>query len=34
MTALLAVFVTTEIRSGVNIVLQRLGSMEGGFGIA
>jgi signal transduction histidine kinase len=28
MTALLAVFVTTEIRSGVNIVLQRLGSME------
>ena len=31
MTALLAVFVTTEIRSGVNIVLQRLGSMEGGL---
>jgi signal transduction histidine kinase len=31
MTALLAVFVTTEIRSGVNIVLQRLGSMEGGI---
>jgi signal transduction histidine kinase len=31
MTALLAVFVTTEIRSGVNIVLQRLGSMEGGW---
>jgi len=31
LTALLAVFVTTEIRSGVNIVLQRLGSMEGGF---
>ncbi len=30
-TALLAVFVTTEIRSGVNIVLQRLGSMEGGL---
>jgi signal transduction histidine kinase len=28
MTALLAVFVTTEIRSGVNVVLQRLGSME------
>ncbi len=31
MTALLAVFVTTEIRSGVNIVLRRLGSMEGGM---
>jgi hypothetical protein len=31
MTALLAVFVTTEIRSGVNVVLQRLGSMEGGL---
>lgn len=31
MTALLAVFVTTEIRSGVNMVLQRLGSMEGGL---
>ena len=31
MTAILAVFVTTEIRSGVNIVLQRLGSMEGGL---
>ena len=31
MTALLAVFVTIEIRSGVNIVLQRLGSMEGGL---
>jgi two-component system, NtrC family, sensor histidine kinase HydH len=31
MTAFLAVFVTTEIRSGVNIVLQRLGSMEGGI---
>jgi signal transduction histidine kinase len=31
MTALLAVFVTTEIRSGVNIVLQRLGSMKGGL---
>jgi signal transduction histidine kinase len=31
MTALLAVFVTTEIRNGVNIVLQRLGSMEGGL---
>jgi len=31
MTALLAVFVTTEIRSGVNAVLQRLGSMEGGL---
>ena len=30
MTALLAAFVTTEIRSGVNMVLQRLGSMEGG----
>jgi signal transduction histidine kinase len=30
-TALLAVFVTTEIRSGVNIVLQRLGAMEGGL---
>jgi signal transduction histidine kinase len=30
-TALLAVFVTTEIRRGVNIVLQRLGSMEGGL---
>jgi signal transduction histidine kinase len=31
MTALLAAFITTEIRSGVNIVLQRLGSMEGGL---
>jgi signal transduction histidine kinase len=31
MTALLAVFVTTEIRSGVNVVLARLGSMEGGL---
>jgi signal transduction histidine kinase len=31
MTALLAVFVTTEIRTGVNIVLQRLGSMESGL---
>ena len=31
MTALLAIFVTTEIRSGVNIVLERLGSMEGGL---
>jgi signal transduction histidine kinase len=31
MTALLAVFVTTEIRSGVNTVLERLGSMEGGL---
>jgi signal transduction histidine kinase len=31
MTALLAVFVTTEIRSGVNLVLQRLGSMGGGL---
>jgi signal transduction histidine kinase len=31
LTALLAIFVTTEIRSGVNIVLQRLGSMEGGL---
>ena len=31
MTALLAVFVTTEIRSGVNTVLARLGSMEGGL---
>ncbi len=31
MTALLAVFVTTEIRSGVNTVLQRLGSMESGL---
>jgi signal transduction histidine kinase len=30
-TALLALFVTTEIRTGVNIVLQRLGSMEGGL---
>jgi signal transduction histidine kinase len=30
-TALLAVFVTTEIGSGVNLVLQRLGSMEGGL---
>jgi signal transduction histidine kinase len=30
-TALLAVFVTTEIRSGVNIVLQRLGAMEDGL---
>jgi signal transduction histidine kinase len=34
MTSLLAVFVTTEIRSGVNIVLQRLGSMEGGLAAA
>jgi signal transduction histidine kinase len=34
MTALLAVFVTTEIRSGVNLVLQRLGSMEGGLSAA
>jgi signal transduction histidine kinase len=31
MTALFAAFVTTEIRSGVNIVLQRLGSMESGL---
>jgi signal transduction histidine kinase len=31
LTALLAAVVTTEIRSGVNIVLQRLGSMEGGL---
>jgi signal transduction histidine kinase len=31
MTALLAVFVTTEIRTGVNSVLQRLGSMESGL---
>ncbi len=31
MTALLAIFVTTEIRSGVKTVLQRLGSMEGGL---
>jgi signal transduction histidine kinase len=31
MTALLAIFVTTEIRSGVKIVLARLGSMEGGL---
>jgi signal transduction histidine kinase len=31
MTALLAAFVMTEIRSGVNIVLQRLGSMESGL---
>ena len=30
-TALLAVFVTMEIRSGVNLVLGRLGSMEGGL---
>lgn len=30
-TALLAVFVTTEIRSGVNIVLERLGSMKAGL---
>jgi signal transduction histidine kinase len=30
-TALLAIFVTTEIRSGVNIVLERLGSMEEGL---
>jgi signal transduction histidine kinase len=30
-TALLAVFVTTEIRSSVNIILERLGSMEGGL---
>lgn len=30
-TGLLAVFVTTEIRSGVHIVLERLGSMEGGL---
>lgn len=34
MTALLAVFVTTEIRSGVNIVLERLGFMKGGLPIA
>jgi signal transduction histidine kinase len=33
-TALLAVFVTMEIRSGVNIVLQRLGSMESGLPVA
>jgi signal transduction histidine kinase len=31
MTALLAMFVTTEIRSGVKIVLERLGAMEGGL---
>jgi signal transduction histidine kinase len=31
MTALLAMFVTTEIRTGVKIVLQRLGSMESGL---
>jgi len=31
LTALLAVFVTTEIQSGVNVVLKRLGSMEGGL---
>jgi signal transduction histidine kinase len=31
LTALLAVFVTTEIRSGVKIVLERLGSMESGL---
>ena len=31
MTALLAMFVTTEIRSGVNVVLRRLGSMESGL---
>jgi signal transduction histidine kinase len=31
MTALLAMFVMTEIRSGVNIVLQRLGSMGDGI---
>ena len=31
MTAMLAVFVTTEIRSGVNLVLERMGSMEGGL---
>jgi signal transduction histidine kinase len=31
MTALLAAFVTTEIRTGVNVVLQRLGSMESGL---
>jgi signal transduction histidine kinase len=31
MTALFAVFVTTEIRRGVNTVLARLGSMEGGL---
>jgi signal transduction histidine kinase len=30
-TALLAIFVTTEIRSGVTIVLERLGSMEEGL---
>lgn len=30
-TALLAIFLMTEIRSGVDIVLQRLGSMEGGL---
>jgi len=34
MTALLAVFVTTEIRSGVNIVLERLGSMKRGLPVA
>ena len=31
LSALLAAFVSTEIRSGVNIVLQRLGSMESGL---
>jgi signal transduction histidine kinase len=30
-TALLAIFVTMEIRSGVNLVIERLGSMEGGL---
>jgi signal transduction histidine kinase len=34
MTALLAVFVTTEIRSGVNIVLERLGAMKRGLPVA
>lgn len=29
LTALLAVFITTEIRSGVNMVLERLGSLKG-----
>jgi signal transduction histidine kinase len=33
-TALLAVFVTTEIGSGVHTVLERLGSMEGGLSAA
>jgi signal transduction histidine kinase len=30
-TALLAFFVTTEVRSGVNVVLAHLGSLEGGL---